>query len=256
MLPFTQLLETFLLVAARIAGLVVAAPVLGSALIPNLLRVGLILMLALAITPTLSVVVSSGSVLLGIGVILQFLVGLLMGLVLSLFMAIFAVAGQVVTYQMGLGLAVAASPGLLSAGSFLSEWETLMATFVFVAGHGLELLVLALQASFRALPLDHAGIPLHAMGFVVGLMQTVLTMTILVAAPLLMVGLVANVTVGVIARAFPQMNAYFIALPVGIGLTLLVFAGSLPILMSTLPSIWHQAFDALSHLLAVFGGAP
>ncbi|MCL6563319.1 MAG: flagellar biosynthetic protein FliR [Firmicutes bacterium] len=247
---------TFLLVAARIAGMVVTAPVLASSWIPRLSKVGVVLILSGALAATLPPTAFANLLELGLGMILEFAVGLLMGLVLAIFLSAFSMAGQLVTYQLGVGLAVAANPGLLSAGSFLAEWQSLIATLVFVGSGGLELTVEALRASFVALPLAHGGMPADALSFVVGLFQTCLEITLLVAAPLLATGLVVDLAVGVLARAVPQLNAYLLALPVNFGVSLLVLAATLPFLFGILPTVWQHAFEALSHLLALWEGRP
>lgn len=254
-IAWTNYLSTVVLVAARLGGLIVSAPVVGSTLIPGPLKAGMVAMFALALSATVPTVHTSGLAL-GLAVIFQFVTGLMIGLLLAIFLGLFGMAGQLITYQLGVGLAVAASPGLLSAGSFLSEWETLAATFIFVAGGGLELTIRALHASFVALPLTRAAIPGPAIGFFVGLFQSALAAALLIAAPLFLAGLVVNMAVGVLSRAAPQINAYFLALPVNLGLSLVVLVAMIPILFGIVPHLWHKAFVDLSRLLALFEGRP
>ncbi|PSR36620.1 MAG: type III secretion protein [Sulfobacillus thermosulfidooxidans] len=252
----TQLTETFFLVASRLAGLVFSAPVLSSAYLPRMLKVALILALAGALSPSVQVSASISGLAWGLDLIVNFAVGMLIGLILSLFLAVLDMAGQVVTYELGLGLAIASNPGLDENGSFLSEWQSLLALFVFVATGGLELSVIALHASFQAIGLNIMALPLPALSFVTGLMTSALTMTLLVAFPLLLAGFIVNMAVGIMSRAFPQMNAYYLSLPVNFGVSLLVFAAMLPLLMGILPSFWDQAFTDVSRLLALLEGKP
>lgn len=247
------LTATFLLVGARVAGIVVTAPLVSSLYIPARIRVALAVVLAMVLVPG-APVVRLPTVALGLGIIVQFAVGALMGTVLAVFLALFGMAGQVVTYELGVGLAVAAEPGLLSEGSFLSEWETLLAMFVFVAGGGPELLITALEASMRAIPLTAGTIPVSAFLFVVGLFQTALMIALLVAAPLVASGMVVNLGVGVLSRAFPQLNAYFLSLPINFGVALVVFLGLLPVLFGVMPTVWHDAWRQVSHLLVMLEG--
>lgn len=246
-------LSTFLLVAARLAGLVVSAPVLSSSLIPTMLKAAMVMLFALALVATVHPVAATG-IGLGLGVAIQVLIGVAMGLILSIYLAIFGMAGQLITYQMGVGLAVAANPGLLSAGSFLSEWQTLLATFVFVASGGLELTMTALHASFTALPLTSQGLNAGALEFIVGLFQSALSTALLIAAPLFLSSLVVDLGIGVVSRAFPQMNAYFLSLPLNFGISILVILGMLPLLMAVVPNIWDSAFVSLSHWLVIVEG--
>lgn len=254
-IDLTSATVTFLLVAARVAGIIVTAPLLSSSYIPVMMRAAMVFVLALILTPGLHA--ASGmtvAVALSVGVLMQFVVGTMMGLVLALFLSLFGMAGQIITYQLGVGLAVSANPGLLSEGSFLSEWETLLALFVFVVGGGPELLIVALHASFTAISINALVIPGASFGFVVGLFQTVLEIALLMAAPLVMTGLIVNLSVGVLSRAFPQLNAYFFSLPINFGLSLLMFVIILPTMLAVMPTIWHHAWTDVSRLLVYLEG--
>lgn len=189
-----------------------------------------------------------------LGILVQFGVGAVMGLVLALFQSLFGIAGQVVTYQLGVGLAVAANPGLLSEGSFLAEWQTLLGVLVFVVGGGPELTVMALHASYQAISINALIIPGASFGFVVGLFQSALEVALLIAAPLVITGLIVNLSVGILSRAFPQLNAYFFALPINFGLSLLIFLAILPLMFSVMPTIWQQGWTDVSHLLVLLEG--
>lgn len=255
-LQLTNVTMGMFLVAARVAGIVVTAPMISAGYVPRILKVALVPMLAIVVAPTLPELTRSQAALVPfmLTLIVQFGIGVLIGLVLTLFYSAFTIAGEVVTYQLGVGLAVSSSPGILSASSFLSEWQTLLALFVFVVSGGPELLVIALHSSFQAIPLTALSIPTGAMGFVLGLMDTVFTISLLVAAPLLLAGLVVNLAVGVLSRAFPQMNAYFVALPLNFGVALVVFLAMLPLLFAVIPQVWHTAWTDVSRLLVFLEG--
>ncbi|MCL4318985.1 MAG: flagellar biosynthetic protein FliR [Firmicutes bacterium] len=252
-LALSELTQAFFLVAARITGMVFTAPVFGSAYVPKMLKIGLIVVISLVLAPSVKIT-AMPTFLWVLALIIQFALGVLIGLILSVFMSVFGMAGQVVTYELGLGLAITANPALEESGSFLSEWQTLLALFVFVVSGGLELSVMALHASFQAIGPNVITFPLSTLSFVTGLMSSALTMALLVAFPLLLSGLVVNLAVGFLSRAFPQMNAYFIALPVNFGVSLLVFAAMIPVLMGILPNFWNKAFTDVSRLLALLEG--
>jgi flagellar biosynthetic protein FliR len=254
-LQLTALTTTFFLVTARVAGIIVTAPLFSSTYIPRMLRIAMVFILGLVLAPGLHIAPSmTAGPALVLGIVVQFAVGTMMGLILALFLSLFGMAGQIITYQLGVGLAVAANPGLLSQGSFLAEWNTLLATFVFVVGGGPELMVTALHYSFQAISINALVIPAASFGFVTGLFQTALEVAILVAAPLIITGLIVNLSVGVLARTFPQINAYFFALPINFGLSLLIFVAILPLMLSVMPTIWHQAWTDVSRLLVFLEG--
>jgi flagellar biosynthetic protein FliR len=247
--------DTFILVSARVAGMTVVAPMFSALTIPALVRVAVIVVLGVVLTPLVPLV-HAPFVLLGGGVALQFAVGALLGSVVAMFLSAFDIAGQVVTYQLGIGLAAYSNPALVGASSVLSEWEGLLALLVFVALRGPEMMVVALRDSFIALPLTHVGIPVGALAFVVGLFSSVLAIALLVAAPLVAAGLVAQLGMGVLSRAFPQISGFFLQLPVSLGLALLVLLASLPLFFEIVPNALTEAFTDLSRLLVLLEGRP
>lgn len=253
-LQLTSLTATFFLVAARVAGIVVTAPFFSSSYIPAMVRVASIFILGLILTPGLHAASSMTGGLLALGMLVQFVVGTMMGLIMALFLSVFGIAGQIITYQLGVGLAVEANPGLLTNGSFLAEWETLIAIFIFVVGGGPELMVTALHASFQAISINALVISGPSFGFITGLFQTALEVALLMAAPLVITGLVVNLSVGILSRAFPQLNAYFFALPINFGLSLLIFLAILPLMFSVIPTVWQQGWTDVSHLLVYLEG--
>jgi len=237
--------DTFILVSARVAGMTLVAPMFSALTIPPLVRVAVIVVLAVALTPLVPLV-HAPLVLIGGGVALQFAVGALLGSVVAMFLSAFDIAG----------LAAYSNPALVGASSVLSEWEGLLALLVFVALRGPEMMVVALRDSFVALPLSHVGIPVGALAFVVGLFSSVLAIALLVAAPLVAAGLVAQLGMGVLSRAFPQISGFFLQLPVSLGLALVVLLASLPLFFEIVPNALTQAFTDLSRLLVLLEGRP
>jgi len=248
--------ETYLLTAARVAGVVVTAPMFSAQTIPALVRVALVAVLAAAIMPGLPLVVGGLPLILGASLLLQFLIGLLLGSVVSIVLSAFAVAGQAITYQLGVGLAAFANPAVVGASSVLAEWFTLLSLLVFVILRGPELVVVALVDSFKAMPLSATGIVPSVPLLVVGLFSSALEVALLIAAPMMVAGLISDLSVGVLARAFPQINAFFMSLPLKFGLVLLVMLAAVPLFYAVVPNVLDRAYMDLSHLLVLLEQRP
>lgn len=248
--------ETYLLTAARVAGVVVTAPMFSAATIPALVRVALVAVLAAAIMPGLPLVAGGLPLILGASLVLQFVIGLLLGSVVTIVMAAFAIAGQAITYQLGVGLAAFANPAVVGASSVLAEWFTLLSLLVFVILRGPELVVVALADSFRAMPLSATGLVPSVPLFVVGLFSSALEVALLIAAPMMVAGLISDLSVGVLARAFPQINAFFMSLPLKFGLVLVVMLAAVPLFYAVVPNVLDRAYTDLSHLLVLLEQRP
>jgi flagellar biosynthetic protein FliR len=248
--------ETFVLTASRVAGVMVTAPMFSAQTIPALVRTALIAVLAAAVMPSLKLVAGGAPLVLGAGIVLQFLVGLLLGSVVTIVLSAFSVAGQAITYQLGVGLSAFANPAVVGASSVLAEWFTLLSLLVFVILRGPELVVVALVQSFQAIPLSATQIAPAAPAFVAGLFSSAITIALLVAAPMMVAGLVSDLTIGIVARAFPQINAFFMSLPVKFGLVLVVMLAAVPLFFAIVPNVLSRGYTDLSHLLVLLEGRP
>src|SRR5207248_7304059 len=102
---------TFLLVLARVAGLVVAAPVLGHTLVPVRIRAGLAALVALALAPALGRVAEPPTLwALAGAVAVESALGAVVGLVAQLVLAGVELGGQVAGIPMGFGMASVFDP--------------------------------------------------------------------------------------------------------------------------------------------------
>jgi flagellar biosynthetic protein FliR len=80
---------------------------------------------------------------------------------------------------------------------------------------------------------------------VIRLGSTLLALGLRFAAPVVAAVLLANVALGVLSRAVPQLNVLMVAFPVQIAAGLFVLAASLPLLGAVL-SGWPDAYGSLS----------
>jgi len=78
----------------------------------------------------------------------------------------------------------------------------------------------------------------------------------LIAAPMMVAGLISDLSVGVLARAFPQINAFFMSLPLKFGLVLLVMLAAVPLFYAVVPNVLDRAYMDLSHLLVLLEQRP
>ena len=151
----TQFLP-FLLIFIRVNGVLFAAPFFGDKMVPIQVKIGLSLLIALILTPTLS-----GSGRLNTGHPLrrsllsfstwpstELLVGLIIGFCTRLFFEGVQLAGQLIGYQMGFSMSNVLDPMSGAQVSLLGQLELFLALFIFLSinahhhpdqGHGHQL---------------------------------------------------------------------------------------------------------------------
>jgi len=224
-------LTTFLLVLARIAGLVLAAPVFGHLLVPVRVRAGLAMVLAAALAPAVAPGPAAAPATLAAlagALALESALGVLLGLVAQLVFAGVQLGGQIAGIQMGFGIVNLIDPQSNAQVTIIAEWQQLLALLVFLVLDVHHLLLRALLESFRSAPPGALAVTALGLRGAVGLAAELFTLGVRIAAPVLIALLLTNGALGVLARTIPQLNVFVVGFPVNVGVGLIVLGASLP----------------------------
>lgn len=209
----------FVLVLFRIAGMMLFAPLFGSAKIPKRVKAMIALVLAMAMTGSLRVhhvdlPESTWGLALGIGAELAF--GLALGMVVSFVFIAAQWAGEIIGQQMGLNISEVLDPQFGGGGSLVGDLYFMLTMMVFlspvVRGH--EALIRGVRMSFDALPLMTASVNTDLLDMLIGMLQSSAALAVQLAAPMLMTMLIVDLSLGCIGKAMPQMNVMAMGLSI------------------------------------------
>lgn len=164
-------------------------------------------------------------------------IGLLIGGALRVAVSSLHVAGTIIAQQSGLAAAQFFDPAQMTQGAVTSSFLTLMGlTMIFVT----DLHHLFLQGVFTSYTLFPAGqlpllgdISMLVSDFVAGSFKLGFQMS----APFLVYGLTFYIGIGLINRLMPQVQIFFVAMPLQIALAFGVFA-----LTSGASALWFLAY--------------
>jgi len=209
----------FFLVFARLGTMVMLLPALGETTIPARIRLSLALLISLITFPLVEARLPvlpeafPDMVILLIG---EIIIGLIVGACARIFMAALHVAGVAIAYHTGLGAAQVFDPVQGSQGAIVGTFLMLLGvTLIFVTGlHGV--MIGAMHDSYDILP---AGMMPESADFAMLAARTVsqaFRIGIEMAAPFLVYALVFNIGLGIVARLIPQLQVFFIAMPLNI----------------------------------------
>ncbi|MCC7350738.1 MAG: flagellar biosynthetic protein FliR [Phycisphaerales bacterium] len=204
----SQFAPTFALVFFRVAGMMLFAPLFGSAKIPRRVR----LMLALVLTvgmlgsvPAVPRLPDSGiGIALGIGG--EMLFGLAMGMVLSFVFVAVQWAGEMIGQQMGFNLSEVFDPQFGAQGSVVGELYFMMSLVIFLGLNGHHAMLRGVRDSFEAMPLLSLGVGGDLLALTTGLFQASTELAVQLAAPMLVTMLVVDLSLGFISKTVPQLN--------------------------------------------------
>lgn len=207
----------FALVLFRLAGLMLFAPLFGSAKIPKRVKALFALVLAMIITSSLdasSIVLPSTMWELTLGIGGELMFGLAMGTIVSFVFIATQWAGEIIGQQMGLNISEVLDPQYGGAGSLIGDLYFMLTMVVFLAPgvNGDRALIRGVRMSFDFLPPLTIGVDQNVLDVLVGLLQSAAALAIQLAAPMLMTMLIVDLALGCIGRAMPQMNVMALGL--------------------------------------------
>jgi len=215
----------FMLMFARIGTMVMLLPGLGETGIPSHIRLAIALVLCFVLFPlhrdAFAIDLRSfGPVTLGLGQ--ELLIGAILGLTTRLTVAALQVAGSIIAQQLGLGFVTAVDPTQGEQGVIVGNFLAMSGIALVFTTDLHYLVIAALHESYQLFP--PGDVPY--MGDVAALFARtaagLFRIGVQLSAPFLMFGLLFNVGLGVLARLIPQMQVYFIGVPLSILIGLLI----------------------------------
>lgn len=220
MITFSQLqldawLAGLLLPFLRVLALFSAAPLLSSRALPVRARVAAAGAIAVVVAPFaqvppgLSLASASG---LGL-VVQQVLIGLALGFAARLLFAAFEIAGEFIGLQMGFSFAGFFDPHGGSE-SAVGSWLHTLALMLFVALDAHLVLIDALVATFRTLPIGADPFSALALVRLDRLGSEVFRLALSLALPATMLMLFVNLVLGFTSRVAPQLSIFSVGFPV------------------------------------------
>ena len=245
-------LTGFLLVMVRVGAFMWIAPPFNGKTIPALVRVPLAAALALPLTSN-AISAASGSIpsdtpaIIG-AIVLQVVIGVALGAVVFTLLSAIQAAGSLIDLAGGFQLSQAYDPMLNQQNSVMGRlFQMLTAVLLLVSG-SYALILRGMAHTFDALPLG-VGLDLGLSAKVMtNDLSTMFLATLQIAGPLVGVMLIADVSLGLMNKVAPALNAFSLGFPLKIGLTLLLVGFTLPLLSPVLTGLTEQAVFAMRNL--------
>ena len=230
----------------RILAWLAVDPLLGNRSAPNMVRLGLAVALAVVIAPTLppppQVALVSGA---GLLILLQQIaIGLALGFSIRIVFAALEFAGQFMGLQMGLSMASLYDPVNGAQTPVLAQFLTLTSILVLFAMNGHHLVIAALWQSFYDVPVVLQSSSGQGFMVLLGWAATIFKTGLHIALPITAALLTANLAIGMMTRAAPQLNIFAVGFPITIGAGFLVLYFSIMYLPAYLERFWGQALES------------
>jgi flagellar biosynthetic protein FliR len=247
----------FVLISARLGGLMIAAPLWSMTALPKKVRAAITVLLSILLLPLApQVALPDHFIELPLPVAMELVVGLAIGLTAAVLVQGVALAGEVISLQMGLSLGPALAPMEDTSVSGVGQLATFLTLFIYISLNGHLILFRGLADSLQTLPpgmsfgLERGG-QTAAMLF-----GTLFDCAVRAAAPVMVTLLLVNIALAILSRAVPQLNVMMVSFPVTIAAGLVMFGLAVP-LISTVAGGWMQHLPAsVAGVIQSFQPAP
>ncbi|MDD7804629.1 MAG: flagellar biosynthetic protein FliR [Endozoicomonas sp. (ex Botrylloides leachii)] len=214
----------------RISSLFITMPMLNSRVVSIRIRLILSLAITLIIAPLLpaapAVEPISGAALLT--TLQQLAIGFAMGLILQIYFAIFTLAGQMISMQMGLGMSIMMDPVNGVQIPIISQLFQLISFLMFLAVDGHLVAISVLVESFSVLPIAPFQLSQLALNQIPLLGGWMFSSALVMMIPAMVSLLVVSFTFGMMNRSAPQFNIFSLGFPLTMlgGLIILMLVSS------------------------------
>ena len=242
----------FMLCFSRIGTMLMLLPGLGELTVSSRVRLTMALVLTMLILPLHRDAYhldlnSFGPVLTTL--FQEMVVGTVLGLLARLTVSALQVAGVVVAQQMGLGFVTAVDPTQGQQGMIVGNFLAVLGITMIFATDLHHLVIVALNDSYNIF--KPGEIPV--MGDVAQVLSTTVAgafrIGVQIAAPFLVFGLLFNMGLGILSKLMPQMQVFFVGMPLSIMVGFLI----LFMVVGAMMTVFLNYSGSVLHLLAPSG---
>jgi len=235
--PSTREVILFALVLSRIAGLFASLPVFGGSRVPLNIRVVVVVMITLTCFPILVItppVIPTDIYALGLLALRELMIGVTLSFMTQIIFSAVEFGGQIIGMQMGFTMSSIIDPTNGNQAQIMAVMQTLLATLMFLSLNIHHVFIRAIVDSFRIIPIGSWHVNGELISFLIRGTAEILILGVRLAAPVMVTLLLTSVVLGIMARAFPQMNIFMVSMPLNIGVGFIVVGLTLPIFLNVL----------------------
>ena len=246
------LAAAFMLAFARIGAMVMLMPGLGEVSIPVRIKLGIALVLTMVILPlhrqAYQVDMQSMAPVV-VMMLHEIIIGIVLGATARVTLSALQVAGSVIAQQMGLGFVTAVDPTQGQQGMIVGNFLAVLGITMIFATDLHHLVIMALNDSYDIFKPGELPIIGDVANALSGTVAGAFRIGVQLAAPFLVFGLLFNMGLGLLSKLMPQMQVFFVGMPLSIIIGFLILFLVVGAMMTT----FLDYTGGVLHLLAPRG---
>lgn len=239
-----------IMVFMRVTGIFTFNPIFSRRGVPNTIKVGASLLLAVVMTAAggFEYTIPAGLLPFVFDMVKELLVGAILGFYVNLMLQVFSMAGEVTDMQLGLSMAKSYDPTFGNAGlttQYYSYW--FMLYFFAVGGHKSYIQLFAI--SYESIPLGYTSFNINILHVLVRYFQEVLTLGLKLAMPIVAASLITEFCIGVLMKAVPTIHVFVLNIQIKMLVGFVVLAASCGVVSEFMEKIMGIIFRNLNGIV-------
>jgi len=254
---FVRNFQVFLLIMTRMFTMLAVAPMFSSGVIPFRIRAVTSVYITACIFPMVANYI--GKVpegMYGYAVMIgsEALIGLLIGFMMSIIFAAFQLSARFFSFQMALGIAEVIDPFSQVGITIVGQLWTLMGLMIFIAIQGPQMMVIATYDSYKTVRLFKIISDSKTMfEALTASFVAMFVIALKLAFPIIATLFVVAVTLGMLAKAAPQMNIFMLGLPIQISIGFIVMIIAIGAIALGMSNSLTRSLDNLMRFITALG---
>ena len=249
MSEWRDVLGVWVLVAFRLSGLMVFAPVFNSDAVSPRVKVGFVFAVSILLTPVVSLVPGGITRLSAAGIAGELSVGLIFGMSLNLLPEALLFAGTLLGMSFSFSLVNLLDPNTRVETPVLGQMLSLLGTLV-ILGAGLDrVLLAALFRSFQMVPVGHEIMQAKTGAALAGMAGGIFLAGLQLATPVMAAAMVVEMTVSMVSRLAPMLPVQVVGTPLKTIISYVVLIASLAVWPRWIERHFASLLDAAGRLL-------
>jgi flagellar biosynthetic protein FliR len=243
------LAAAFMLTFGRVGAMVMLLPGVGETTLPARVRLTIALVLTAVLLPLHRQAYTVDLSTLGpviVELVQELIVGAVLGMTARLAISALQIAGSVVAQQLGLGFVTAIDPTQNEQGAIVGNFLAMLGVALIFATDMHHLVIEAMNDSYAIFKPGEMPLTGDVAQHITQVISTAFRIGIQLAAPFIAFGLLFNLGLGVLSRLMPQMQVFFIGLPLSILLGLMLLVLTLGALMGMFTSYLQGVLSQLA----------
>jgi len=251
---FSEDLILLFLIVARVTGVFVVIPVFNSRNIPMLAKIWFIIFISLVIVPT-TITQSldlSNMPMIGYYIVIELFNGIVMGSAVVLTLTAIYVAGTLVDTGIGFSMVSVISALDNNQLPVSANLYYIIVMLIFLITNTHHAIIRALVRSFDVIPIGQILFNDLILKELVSIIAGAMEFGVMVAMPITITIVIANVILGILARAMPGMNVFVIGMPFKILIGLVILLITMPYFYDIFRSMLDGMLDEMNKIIIFY----